>query len=40
EKATDELVKDINRPDVISHPERVHNVVQYIIEHFTQKTYR
>jgi len=40
EKATDELVKDINRPDVIRHPERVHNVVQYIIEHFTQKTYR
>ena len=40
EKATDELVKDINRPDVIKHPERVHNVVQYIIEHFTQKTYR
>ena len=40
EKATDELVKDINRSDVIKHPERVHNVVQYIIEHFTQKTYR
>lgn len=40
EKATDELVKDINRPDVIRHPDRVHNVVQYIIEHFTQKTYR
>lgn len=40
EKATDELVKDINRPDVIRHKDRVHNVVQYIIEHFTQKTYR
>lgn len=40
EKATDELVKDINRSDVIKHPERVHNVVQYIIEHFSQKTYR
>ncbi|WP_421784768.1 type I restriction endonuclease subunit R [Gardnerella sp. DNF00983] len=40
EKATDELVKDINRPEVIRHPERVHNVVQYIIEHFSQKTYR
>ena len=40
EKATDELVKDINRPDVIKHKERVHNVVQYIIEHFSQKTYR
>lgn len=35
EKATDELVKDINRPDVIRHKDRVHNVVQYIIEHFT-----
>lgn len=40
EKAIDELVKDINRPDVIRHKDRVHNVVQYIIEHFTQKTYR
>lgn len=40
EKATDELVKDINRPDVIKHKDRVHNVVQYIIEHFSQKTYR
>lgn len=40
EKATDELVKDINRPDVIRHKDRVHNVVQYIIEHFSQKTYR
>ena len=40
EKATDELVEDINRSDVIKHPERVHNVVQYIIEHFSQKTYR
>lgn len=37
EKATDELVKDINRPEVIKHKDRVHNVVQYIIEHFTQK---
>lgn len=40
EKATDELVTDINRPEVIRHKDRVHNVVQYIIEHFTQKTYR
>ena len=40
EKATDELVADINRPEVIKHKDRVHNVVQYIIEHFSQKTYR
>ncbi len=40
EKATDELVADINRPEIIMHPDRVRNVVQYIIEHFTQKTYR
>lgn len=36
----DEKVRDIDRERALSAPERVSNIVEYIIEHFDQKTKR
>lgn len=37
---TDKEVEAINTEEALSSPERVSNVVSYIIEHFDQKTKR
>lgn len=37
---TDEMVSDINREKVMMAPERIRLITQYILEHFSQKTYR
>ena len=36
----DESVPDINRKEAFEAPERIHQITQYILEHFNQKTYR
>jgi type I restriction enzyme R subunit len=40
EKIEDKKVKDIDREAILSAPERLGNIVKYIIEHFNQKTKR
>lgn len=40
EKIDDAKVKDIDREKALSAPERISNIVKYIIEHFDQKTKR
>jgi len=40
ENIEDKKVKDIDREAVLSAPERLSNIVNYIIEHFNQKTKR
>lgn len=40
EKVSDEQVWDINREKALAAPERIRNIVRYIIEHFNAKTYR
>lgn len=40
EKIDDTKVKDIDREKALSAPERISNIVKYIIEHFDQKTKR
>ncbi|MEM0473657.1 MAG: type I restriction endonuclease subunit R, partial [Candidatus Aenigmatarchaeota archaeon] len=40
ENIEDEKVYDINREAALSAPERIANIVKYIIEHFDQKTLR
>lgn len=37
---SDEEVKDIDRERALMAPERIHNIVAYILKHFDQKTYR
>ncbi|MBO7458610.1 MAG: type I restriction endonuclease subunit R [Paludibacteraceae bacterium] len=36
----EEEVKDIDRERALLAPERIHNIVEYILQHFDQKTYR
>lgn len=40
EEIEDEKVRDIDREKALSAPERISNIVKYIIEHFDQKTKR
>ncbi|MCK6606473.1 MAG: type I restriction endonuclease subunit R [Ignavibacteriaceae bacterium] len=40
EKIDDAKVKDIDREKALSSPERIGNIVKYILEHFDQKTKR
>jgi len=40
ENIEDEKVKDIDREAALAAPERIENIVRYIIEHFDQKTKR
>lgn len=37
---SDEEVRDIDRERALMAPERIHNIVEYILQHFDQKTYR
>ena len=37
---SEEEVKDIDRDRALLAPERIHNIVEYILQHFDQKTYR
>lgn len=37
---SEEEVKDIDRERALMAPERIHNIVAYILQHFDQKTYR
>ena len=36
----DAEVRDIDRERALMAPERIHNIVEYILQHFDQKTYR
>ena len=36
----DAQVRDIDRERALLAPERIHNIVEYILQHFDQKTYR
>lgn len=36
----DEAVRDIDRERALMAPQRIHNIVEYILQHFDQKTYR
>jgi len=40
EEITDQKVKNIDTEKLLNHPQRIANVVQYIREHFNQKTLR
>jgi type I restriction enzyme R subunit len=40
ENIEDEKVKDIDREKALSAPQRISNIVQYILDHFDQKTKR
>lgn len=37
---SEEEVRDIDRERALMAPERIHNIVAYILQHFDQKTYR
>ena len=37
---SDEEVRDIDRERALLAPERIHNIVEYVLQHFDQKTYR
>lgn len=40
EGIADAEVRDIDRERALLAPERIHNIVEYILQHFDQKTYR
>lgn len=40
EGINDAEVRDIDRERALLAPERIHNIVEYILQHFDQKTYR
>ena len=40
EGIADEAVRDIDRERALLAPQRIHNIVEYVLQHFDQKTYR